>query len=93
MGQLRAIQIFVVGRTRRPGSYTISSLSSLVDALFVSGGPSSTGSMRRIEVKRGSSIVTELDLYTFLLNGDKSKDIPLLPGDVIYVRPAGRGSR
>jgi polysaccharide export outer membrane protein len=89
MGQLRAIQIFVVGRTRRPGSYTISSLSSLVDALFVSGGPSSTGSMRRIEVKRGSSVVTELDLYTFLLNGDKSKDIPLLPGDVIYVRPAG----
>ena len=89
MGQLRAIQIFVVGRTRRPGSYTVSSLSSLVDALFVSGGPASTGSMRRIEVKRGSSIVTELDLYSFLLNGDKSKDIPLLPGDIIYVRPAG----
>ena len=89
MGQLRAIQIFVVGRTRRPGSYTISSLSSLVDALFVSGGPSSTGSMRRIEVRRGSSVVTELDLYNFLLNGDKSKDIPLLPGDVVYVRPAG----
>jgi polysaccharide biosynthesis/export protein len=89
MGQLRAVQIFVVGRTRRPGSYTISSLSSLVDALFVSGGPSSTGSMRRIEVKRGSSVVTELDLYSFLLDGDKSKDIPLLPGDVIYVRPAG----
>jgi polysaccharide biosynthesis/export protein len=89
MGQLRAIQIFVVGRNRRPGSYTISSLSSLVDALFVSGGPASTGSMRRIEVKRGSSIVTELDLYDFLLKGDKSKDIPLLPGDVIYIRPAG----
>ena len=89
MGQLRAIQIFVVGRTRRPGSYTVSSLSSLVDALFVSGGPASTGSMRRIEVKRGSSIITELDLYSFLLNGDKSKDIPLLPGDIIYVRPAG----
>lgn len=89
MGQLRAIQIFVVGRTRRPGSYTVSSLSSLVDALFVSGGPASTGSMRFIEVKRGSAIVTELDLYSFLLNGDKSKDIPLLPGDVIYVRPAG----
>jgi protein involved in polysaccharide export with SLBB domain len=89
MGQLRAIQIFVVGRNRRPGSYTVSSLSSLVDALFVSGGPSSTGSMRRIEVKRGSSVVTELDLYDFLLNGNKSKDIPLFPGDVIYVRPAG----
>jgi protein involved in polysaccharide export with SLBB domain len=45
--------------------------------------------MRRIEVKRGSSVVTELDLYDFLLNGNKSKDIPLFPGDVIYVRPAG----
>jgi polysaccharide export outer membrane protein len=89
MGQLRAIQIFVVGRTRRPGSYTVSSLSSLVDALFVSGGPSSTGSMRRIEVKRGANVVTELDLYNFLLSGDKSKDIPLLPGDVIYDPPAG----
>jgi polysaccharide export outer membrane protein len=89
MEQLRAIQVFVVGRTRRPGSYTISSLSSLVDALFVSGGPSSTGSMRRIEVKRGGSVVTELDLYSFLLDGDKSKDINLVPGDVIYDPPAG----
>jgi polysaccharide export outer membrane protein len=89
MEQLRAIQVFVVGRTRRPGSYTISSLSSLVDALFVSGGPSSTGSMRRIEVKRGGSVVTELDLYSFLLDGDKSKDINLVPGDIIYDPPAG----
>jgi protein involved in polysaccharide export with SLBB domain len=89
MGQLRAIQVFVVGRTRRPGSYTVSSLSSLVNALFVSGGPSSTGSMRHIEVKRGAAVVTELDLYNFLLSGDKSKDIPLLPGDVIYDPPAG----
>lgn len=89
MGQLRAIEIFVVGRTRRPGTYTVSSLSSLVNALFVSGGPSSTGSMRRIEVKRGANVVTELDLYNFLLKGDKSKDISLLPGDVIYDPPAG----
>jgi protein involved in polysaccharide export with SLBB domain len=89
MGQLRAIQVFVVGRTRRPGSYTVSSLSSLVDALFASGGPSSTGSMRRIEVKRGASVVADLDLYDFLLNGDKSKDISLVPGDVIYDPPAG----
>lgn len=89
MGQLRAIQVFVVGRTRRPGSYTIGALSSLVDALFASGGPSSTGSMRRIEVKRGADAVTELDLYNFLLNGDKTKDISLSPGDVIYDPPAG----
>jgi polysaccharide export outer membrane protein len=89
MGQLRSIQIFVVGRTRRPGSYTVSSLSNLVDALFVSGGPSSTGSMRRIEVRRGADVITELDLYNFLLNGDKAKDVRLLPGDVLYDLPAG----
>jgi polysaccharide biosynthesis/export protein len=89
MEQLRSIQVFVVGRTRRPGSYTISSLSTLVDALFVSGGPSSTGSMRRIQVKRGGEVVTEFDLYAFLLEGDKSKDINLLPGDVLYSPPAG----
>lgn len=89
MGQLRAIQVFVVGRTRRPGSYTIGAMSSLVDALFASGGPSSTGTMRRIEVKRGTEVITQLDLYSFLLNGDKTKDISLLPGDVIYDPPAG----
>ena len=89
MGHLRSIQVFVVGRTRRPGTYTISSLSSLVNALFVSGGPSNAGSMRKIQVRRGSSVVTELDLYNLLLNGDKSKDISLVPGDVIYIPPAG----
>ena len=89
MGQLRSIQVFVVGRTRRPGSYTVGALSSLVDALFASAGPSSTGSMRRIEVRRGTGVATEFDLYDFLLKGDKSKDISLLPGDVIYDPPAG----
>lgn len=89
MGHLRSIQVFVVGRTRRPGSYTISSLSTLVNGLFASGGPSSAGSMRHIELRRGSSSVTEFDLYDLLLNGDKSKDVALLPGDVIYIAPAG----
>lgn len=90
LGQLRSIQIFVVGQARRPGSYTISSLSTLVNALFVSGGPSSLGSMRRIQVKRGSRIVTTFDLYDLIIKGDKSRDVPLLPGDVIYIPPAGR---
>ena len=89
LGQLRSIQIFVVGRARRPGSYTVSSLSTLVNALFASGGPSSQGSMRRIQLKRGAEVVTEFDLYDLLLNGDKSKDARLLPGDVVYIPPAG----
>jgi len=89
MGQLRSIQIFVVGQTRRPGTYTVSSLSTLVNALFASGGPSSQGSMRHIQLKRGADLVTEFDLYDLLLNGDKSKDARLLPGDVIYFPPSG----
>jgi polysaccharide biosynthesis/export protein len=79
----------VVGHARRPGSYTVSSFSTLVNAVFASGGPSVRGSMRRIELKRGGRTVTEFDLYDLLLNGDKSKDVSLLPGDVIYIPPVG----
>lgn len=89
MGQLRSIQILVVGQARRPGAYTVSSLSTLVNALFASGGPSNQGSMRRVQLKRGSTSVVEMDLYDLLLRGDKSKDMRLLPGDVVYIPPAG----
>jgi len=89
MGQLRSIPVYVVGQARRPGSYTVSSLSTLVNALFASGGPSASGSMRQIQLKRDNRVVTEFDLYDLLLQGDKSKDVRLLPGDVIYIPPAG----
>jgi protein involved in polysaccharide export with SLBB domain len=89
LGQLRSIQVFVVGQAKRPGSYTVSSLSTLVNALFASGGPSPRGSMRRVQLKRGDKTITEFDLYELLLKGDKSKDAQLLPGDVIYIPPVG----
>jgi len=89
LGQLRSIQVFVVGQARRPGSYTVSSLCTLVNALFASGGPSGTGSMRQIQLKRTSGLVAEFDFYDLLLKGDKSKDARLLPGDVIYIPPTG----
>ena len=89
LGQLRSIPVFVVGHARRPGSYTVSSLSTLVNALFASGGPSGSGSMRHIELKRNNRVVTEFDFYDLLLKGDKSKDARLLPGDVIYIPPTG----
>ena len=89
MGQLRSIQIYVVGNARQPGSYTVSSLSTLVNALFFSGGPSKQGSMRRIELRRDGKVVTTFDLYDLLIYGDKSHDAPLLPGDVIYIPPVG----
>jgi protein involved in polysaccharide export with SLBB domain len=89
LGSLRSIQVYVVGQVKRPGLYTISSLSSLVDALFASGGPSKRGSLRRIEVKRSGKVVTTFDLYDFIVSGDKSKDVKLMPGDVVYVPPVG----
>ena len=89
MGQLRSVQILVVGNARRPGNYTVSSLSTLVNAVFAAGGPSVRGSMRGIQLKRGSSVVAEMDLYDLIALGDKSKDARLLPGDVIYFPPIG----
>src|SRR5947208_4594471 len=89
LGRLRSIQIFVVGQAKRPGTYTVSSLSTLVTAVFADGGPSSKGSMRNIQLKRGNQVVAEIDLYDLLLSGDKSRDAKLLPGDVIYIPPVG----
>ncbi len=89
LGQLRSIQVFVVGEARRPGSYTVSSMSTLVNTLFASGGPSAKGSMRRIQLKRDNKIVTEFDMYDLLVQGDKSRDARLLPGDVIYIPAIG----
>ena len=89
LGQLRSIQIFLTGEVQRPGSYTISSLSTLVNAVFACGGPRIAGSLRHIELRRGATLVSDFDLYDLLLRGDKSKDVPLETGDVIYFPPAG----
>ncbi len=67
LGEIRAIQIYITGEARRPGVYTVCSLSTLVDALFSSGGPSVHGSMRRIELQAwGGAAITTFDLYRFL---------------------------
>jgi len=88
-GQLRAMTVYVVGQANRPGTYTVSSLSTLVTALFASGGPNANGSMRHVQVKRAGKVVAELDLYAFIAKGDKSGDIKLQDGDSIYIPPAG----
>jgi len=90
LGRLRSIQVFVVGQVRRPGSYTVSSLSTLVNAVFASGGPSKRGSMRNIQLKRSGRNITSFDFYDLIGKGDKTKDAQLLPGDVIYVPAVGR---
>jgi protein involved in polysaccharide export with SLBB domain len=89
LGKLRSLQVFVVGQAKRPGVYTVSSLSTLINTLFASGGPSHNGTMRHIQLKRAGKIVTELDMYELLIKGDKSKDVALLSGDVIYIPPIG----
>jgi protein involved in polysaccharide export with SLBB domain len=89
LGKLRSVQIFVLGQARHPGVFTVSSLSTLVNTLFATGGPSANGSMRNIELRRKGNTITKFDLYEFLLKGDKSKDISILPGDIIYFPPVG----
>jgi protein involved in polysaccharide export with SLBB domain len=89
LGQIRAIQIYLAGEARRPGVYTISSLATLVDALFASGGPSASGSFRHILLRRAGAEVTDFDLYSLLIHGDKSKDVKLQSGDVLFIPPVG----
>lgn len=89
LGQLRSIQVFVVGQAQRPGTYTVGSLSTFVNAVFASGGPGPNGSMRSVRLQRGGSVVAELDLYDFIVHGRRPQDQRLLPGDVIVYPPAG----
>jgi len=89
LGKLRGITVYVVGQANQPGTYNLNSLSTLVNAVFASGGPNANGSMRQIELKRGGQTITTLDLYEFIGKGDKSKDASLQPGDVIMIPPAG----
>jgi protein involved in polysaccharide export with SLBB domain len=89
LDRTRSIQVYVTGQARSPGAFTVSSLATLVDALFASGGPSSEGSFRHILLKRDGRAVTDFDLYDLLVRGDKSGDVHLSPEDVIYIPPAG----
>ncbi len=90
MGKLRSMRVFVLGDANHPGSYLVSSLSTISNALFVSGGISKQGSMRNILLKRQGKVVSRLDLYDFLLKGDSKNDVTLLPGDVVFIEPLGK---
>ncbi len=89
IGELRSIRVFVLGDVETPGSYTVSGLSTITNALFVSGGIKKIGSLRNVELKRNGVTVTRLDLYDLLLKGDTRADARLLPGDVIFIPPVG----
>lgn len=89
-GRLRGMTVYVVGQARQPGAYTVSGVSTVITALMASGGPNENGSLRRVEVKRGDKVVSQIDLYAFLSQGDKAADIKLQDGDTVVI-PAAEG--
>lgn len=89
IGRLQGITVYVTGFAARPGSYTANSLSTLVNVVLAAGGPSAGGSFRSIQLRRGSKLVSDFDLYDLLLKGDKRGDAVLQNGDVLYIAPAG----
>ena len=89
LGRLRASQVSVIGDVQSPGSYIVSSVSTVFAALQVAGGPTELGSFRRVVVRRGGQEVRQVDLYDYLLRGDASDDIRLEHGDIVFVPPAG----
>lgn len=88
-GDLKTLSITVVGQTRQPGVYALSSQGTVINALMAAGGPDSFGSMRQIKLKRRSGETQLIDLYGLLLTGDKVEDYRLQAGDVIHVPKAG----
>jgi polysaccharide export outer membrane protein len=89
IGHLHGLTVYVTGYAVSPGAYTISSLATMVDAVLAAGGPSGGGSFRTVQLRRGGQLVSTLDFYELLLNGDKSRDVSLQNEDVLNIGPVG----
>lgn len=89
LGQLRGLTVFVVGPAFKPGVYRLPSQSTLLSAVVAAGGPSHNGSMRNVTLRRAGKVLAELDMYSFLVLGDKSRDVQLAHGDVVVFQAAG----
>jgi protein involved in polysaccharide export with SLBB domain len=85
LGQMRSIRLTLIGEVNKPGSYTVSALSTIMNALYASGGPNAIGSFRKIVLVRSGIPIVQFDLYDFLLKGDLSKNKLLQDQDVIRV--------
>lgn len=90
VSKIRTIQVTVAGFAEQPGTYALSSLSTLTNAVFAVGGPSNSGSLRHILLKRNGRVVADFDMYSVLLDGNNHHDVHLLPGDIIYFPPVGK---
>jgi polysaccharide export outer membrane protein len=89
ISKLHGITVYVTGFATTPGAYTMSSLSTMINGVLTAGGPSSGGSYRTVELRRGGQLISTLDLYRLLFDGDKSDDAVLQNGDVLNILPVG----
>ncbi|WP_217522780.1 SLBB domain-containing protein [Vibrio metschnikovii] len=87
LGELRSMQIFVMGDAYKPGAYTVSALTTISQAIYYSGGFSESGALRNVQLKRNGQVLRTLDLYDLLLKGDSRNDERLMPGDVVWIAP------
>jgi protein involved in polysaccharide export with SLBB domain len=85
LGKIRSIRVTVIGEAKKPGTFTVSSLSTLFNVLYLCGGPSDLGSFRKIELIRGNEVKRTVDLYGFLARGDQKDNVLLQEGDVIRI--------
>ena len=89
LSRLRTIQVFVLGNSKRPGSYNFSPLSSISSILFNTRGPTENGSLRNISLKRANKEIGSLDMYDLLINANTSNDLRIQSGDALLVNPVG----
>jgi protein involved in polysaccharide export with SLBB domain len=83
--KLRSNMVFVVGDVMAPGAYQVSASGTLLSALYAAGGPTDNGSLRDLQVRRGGKLVSRMDFYDYLVNGDASHDVRLENGDIVFV--------
>ncbi|EKO3861106.1 OtnA protein [Vibrio harveyi] len=89
LGEMRTMQVFVMGDAYKPGAYTVSALTTISQAIYYSGGFSESGALRNVQLKRNGQVIRKLDMYDLLLRGDARNDIRLLPGDVVFIGALG----
>jgi protein involved in polysaccharide export with SLBB domain len=90
VGKLKTIQVLVLGEVQKPGGYVLSSMSTVLHALYLAGGPNSGGTLRNVQIMRKGEDLAAIDLYSYILQGDRSADVPLLDGDIVFVKPVIR---
>ncbi|AIV04318.1 OtnA protein [Vibrio harveyi] len=89
LGEMRTMQVFVMGDAYKPGAYTVSALTTISQAIYYSGGFSESGALRNVQLKRNGQVIRKLDMYDLLLKGDARNDVRLLPGDVVFIGALG----